>query len=188
MIYFQASSTVSTLTPRFGSFTKSPLSFLIGVHLHLLIQQPYKSKESLSAEEKKKKKKRGRTTECAELLVFNKTWEKNCGRCKNIFFSTLPSLTLQHERSSALLTPLRQNSLFEAHCSFPHFHAVYSRSCSLRLHRDVFFSSTLFISLVSWECSILSPQPTLAACWHLSLQQASSTLKKTLLSLVCEEL
>lgn len=64
---------------------------------------------------------------------------KDCGRCKLIFF--LPALMLQYERSSVLLTPPRQNLLFEEYRSFPHLRAVYSRCFSLRLHRDGFFSS-----------------------------------------------
>lgn len=61
------------LAPGFGSFTEKPVSYLIGVHLHSLIQQSHKSRESQGTG--KKKKKKYCITQCAELLILIKTWD-----------------------------------------------------------------------------------------------------------------
>lgn len=66
-----------TFASGFGSFT---VSYLIGVHLHSLIQQSHKSRESEGTE------KKDCITQCAELLILNKTWD-TLRKMQNSFFS-----------------------------------------------------------------------------------------------------
>ena len=71
------------LAPGFGSFTEKPVSYLIGVHLHSLIQQSHKSRESQGTG-----KKKYCITQCAELLILIKSWDI-LRKMQNHFFTPL---------------------------------------------------------------------------------------------------
>lgn len=97
IIYFQASAIfffslflfLPSHPSRFGSFTEKPVSYLIGVHLHSLIQQSHKSRESQGTLEKKEKA--SPKAQSCSLLIRLQTY---CGRCK-IIFPPSTSLTLR---------------------------------------------------------------------------------------------
>lgn len=178
-IFRQAAFSFFLLPPGFGSFTEKPVSYLIGVHLHSLIQQSPKSREVRALE---KKKKKDCNTQCTELLIFNKTWD--ILRKMQSYFS--PSLTLCVRQC----IPKNDGRIrcfgrfdVEGYCSFPCLH-YFTVVFGLYISTGMLFFSTLFISLVFRECSILSPQPNRPACWLLSTWRASSSLTKMRLSLV----
>lgn len=87
------------LPPGFGSFTEKPVSYLIGIHFHSLIQQSHKSRESQGKiTNTHTHTQNDCITQYAELLILNKIWN-TLRKMQNIFLppSSYPvSATLHH--------------------------------------------------------------------------------------------